>query len=182
MGCKRVAILTVLASLCVGIQVAPRPPNFEFTSLICFTAGFVFGSKFGAFLGALTMFINGFLSPWGFAGITMPFQMLGMTLMGFMGGIYRKSLGENPSMHWTSNLEVSVLAAFLTLIYDITTNVGYAVFFEKHIISALIAGTWFTIVHVGSNTVLFGTVFFVLARTVCNLLGEKIWSYQRRAW
>ncbi len=176
MECKRVAILAVMASLCVGIQVAPRPPNFEFTSLICFMTGFVFGSKFGASLGALTMFINGFLSPWGFAGIIMPFQMLGMTLMGFMGGIYRRSLGENPLMHWTSNLEVSVLAAFLTLTYDIITNVGYAVFFEKHMIAALITGTWFIIVHVGSNTVLFGTVFFVLVKTV----GENIWSYQRR--
>jgi hypothetical protein len=139
----------------------------------------LFGAFFGASLGALTMFINGFLSPWGFAGIIMPFQMLGMALIGFVGGVYRESLGKNPSMGWFSNLEVSFLAAFLTLVYDLITNVGYAVLFNVNIIVALVAGTWLTIVHVVSNTLLFGAVLFGLVRIVSNLLGENIWNYQK---
>ncbi len=181
MRCKHVALLTVMASLCVGFQLTPRPPNVEFTSLICFLTGFLFGAFFGVSLGALTMFINGFLSPWGFAGIIMPFQILGMALMGFIGGVYRKSIGENPSVHWSSNLEASFLAAFLTLMYDIITSVGYAVFFNVDIIVALVAGTWFTIVHVVSNTALFGTAFFGLVKIVGNLLGENAWGYQKEA-
>jgi len=152
-----------MASLCVGIQLTPRPPNVEFTSLICFLTGFLFGGFFGALLGALTMFINGFLSPWGFAGIIMPFQILGMALMGFVGGVYRKSLGKEPSARWFS-FEVSFLAAFLTLVYDL-----------------LIMGTWFTIVHVVSNTALFGSALFGLTRIASNLLGEDLWSYQKEA-
>lgn len=170
-----------MASLCVGIQIAPRPPNIEFTSIICFLVGFLFGTLFGAFLGALTMFINGFLSPWGFAGIIMPFQVFGMALMGFMGGLYRKSLGRNFSPSKILNLEVSFLAAFFTLIYDVITNIGWAVPTDTPIIAALIFGTGFTIVHVVSNTMLFGAVFFVLARVVGNLLGENIWSCQKGA-
>jgi len=181
MHCKHVALLTVMTSLCVGIQLTPRPPNVEFTSIICFLVGFLFGSPFGAFLGALTMFINGFLSPWGFAGIIMPFQMLGMALMGLVGGVYRKCLGGTPSTSKILNLEISFLAAFLTLIYDIITNVGYAMLFNVNIIFALIAGTWFTIVHVVSNTVLFVAAFFGLVRIVSNLLGENVWSYQKGA-
>lgn len=179
MECKCVALLTVMASLCVGIQLAPRPPNVELTSIICFLVGFLFGTLFGASLGALTMFINGFLSPWGFAGIIMPFQMFGMALMGFMGGLYRKSLGRNFSTSKILNLEVSFLAAFFTLIYDIITNIGWALPSNTPIIVALIAGTWFTIVHVVSNTVLFGTVFFGLVRIARNLLGEDAWSCQK---
>jgi len=179
---KRVALLTVMASLCVGIQLTPRPPNFEFTSIICFLVGFLFGTLLGAFLGTLTMFINGFLSPWGFAGIIMPFQMFGMALIGFTGGLYRKSLGRNFSTSKTSNLEVSSLAAFFTLIYDIITNIGWAVPSNTPIIAALIAGTWFTIFHVVSNTVLFGTTFFGLVRIIGNLLGDNVWSCRRGSW
>jgi hypothetical protein len=139
----------------------------------------LFGAFFGALLGALTMFINGFLSPWGFAGIIMPFQMLGMALIGFVGGVYRKSLGKNPSVGYSLNLEVISLAAFFTLVYDIITNVGYAVLFNVNIIAVLILGTWFTIVHVVSNTLLIGGAFFGLVRIVGNLLGEDIWACQR---
>jgi len=179
MRCKHVALLTVMASLCVGIQLTPRPPNIEFTSIICFLVGFLFGTLFGALLGALTMFINGFLSPWGFAGIIMSFQMFGMALMGFMGGLYRKSLGRNFSTSKILNLEVSFLAAFFTLIYDIITNIGWALPTDTAIIAALIAGAWFTIVHVVSNTLLFGTAFFGLVRSIGNWLGEDVWRFQK---
>jgi len=174
MECKRVAFLTVMASLCVGIQLAPRPPNVEFTSIICFLVGFLFGTLFGAFLGALTMFINGFLSSWGFAGIIMPFQIFGMALMGFVGGLYRRSLGRNFSPSKILNLEVSFLAAFFTLIYDVITNIGWALPSSTPIIAALISGTWFTIVRVVWNAVLFGTAFFGLVRIIGNLLGENV--------
>ena len=181
MRVKHVALLAIMTSLCVGIQLTPRPPNIEFTSLICFLTGFLFGPLFGVLIGALTMFINGFLSPWGFAGIIMPFQILGMTLIGFTGGVYSKSLGKNSSGRWILNLEVAFLAAFLTLAYDIITNVGYAVLFDIDIIFVLITGAWFTVVHVVSNTVLFGTVFFGLVRIASNLLGAKLWSCQKGA-
>ncbi|MGD8544881.1 MAG: ECF transporter S component [Candidatus Bathyarchaeota archaeon] len=176
MRCKHVALLAVMASLCVGIQLIPRPPSIEFTSLICFLTGFLFGSFFGASLGALTMIINGFLSLWGFAGIIMPFQILGMALIGFVGGVYRKSIEENPTSHWFS-LEVAFLAAFLTLVYDLITNVAYSLLFNVDIIFALTMGIWFTLVHVVSNTMLFGTTFFGLARITRNLLSEGSWSY-----
>ena len=178
MECKRVAVLVVMTAVCAGIQFAPRPPNVEFTSLICFLTGFLFGGLFGALLGALIMFINGFLSPWGFAGIIMPFQMLGMALMGLAGGIYRKFLGEIKSSR-ILNLEVACLAAFLTLIYDIITNVGFAVLFNIDIIVALIGGIWFMVVHVVSNTILFGSCFSSLMKIVSNLVGESLWECQK---
>lgn len=180
MNCKRVALLAVMTALCVGIQLTPRPPNVEATSLICFSVGFLFGAGFGALLGALTMFINGFLSPWGFAGIIMPYQMAGMALIGFTGGFYRKILGGNPNNvvnpTKTLRLEVSFLAAFLTLIYDIITNIGWALPSGVPIIIALIQGAWFTVIHVTSNVVFFGGAFFILVRIISNLLGGASWN------
>jgi len=174
MKCRRVATLTVMSALCIGIQLTPRPPNVEFTSLICFLIGFLFGALFGALLGALTMFINGFLSPWGFAGIIMPFQILGMALIGFAGGAYRKLIGNDFSISKSLNFESACLAAFLTLIYDIITNVGYAVLFNLEIVIVLIAGVWFSIIHVVSNTVLFGAAFHRLIKIVGSLAGENL--------
>jgi hypothetical protein len=163
MRVKNIALLAVMTSVCVGIQLTPRPPNIEFTSLICFLTGFLFGSFFGASVGALTMLINGFLA-----------------LIGFVGGVYRKSRPHagNPSVRWFS-LEVSLLAAFLTLIYDIITTVSYVMLFNVNIIVALVSGAWFTIVHVVSNTVLFGTALFGLVRIASTVLGEQPWSYQK---
>jgi uncharacterized membrane protein len=180
MRVKNIALLAVMTSVCVGIQLTPRPPNIEFTSLICFLTGFLFGSFFGASVGALTMLINGFLSPWGFGATNIPFQILGMALIGFVGGVYRKSRPHagNPSVRWFS-LEVSLLAAFLTLIYDIITTVSYVMLFDVNIIVALLSGAWFTIVHVVSNTVLFGTALFGLVRIASTVLGEQPWSYKK---
>lgn len=180
MQVKKIALLAVMTSLCVGIQLTPRPPNIEFTSLICFLTGFLFGSFFGISVGALTMLLNGFLSPWGFGATNIPFQILGMALIGFVGGAYRKSCSHtgNPSVRWFS-LEVSLLAAFLTLFYDLITTVSYVMLFNVNIVITLISGAWFTIVHVVSNTVLFGTALIILVRIAGNVLGEQPWDYQK---
>jgi hypothetical protein len=129
------------------------------------------------------MFINGFLSPWGVAGVVMPYQMAGMALIGFMGGVYRRVLGKNP-VEITDpprilNLEVSFLAAFLTLVYDVITNIGWALPYGVPIIVALIQGAWFTVVHVASNIVFFGSAFFILVRVISNLIGENPWSFRK---
>jgi len=74
---RQLVLLIILSALCIGIQLTPRPPNVEFTSLIVFLVGAIFGISFGATLGTLVMFINGFFSPWGFAGLMLPFQVAG---------------------------------------------------------------------------------------------------------
>jgi len=173
LDCRRIAVISILASLCVGAQLAPRPPNVESTSLICFLTGFLFGALSGALLGALTMFVSGFLSPYGFAGIIMPFQIVGMAVIGFAGGVYRKLLGRNFPAGWQLRLEVSFLASFLTLIYDVITNFGYAIQFNVNLIVALFTGVWFAVVHNISNITLFGGAFFPLTKIICNLVGEK---------
>jgi len=173
MNTRQLALLSLLAALCVGIQVSPRPPNLEFTSLISFTVGAVFGVWAGAFLGGMTMFINGFLSPWGFAGLVMPFQMMGMAIIGIAGGIYKKSLrGNNVSCRLIS-IEVAVLGAFLTLIYDIITNAGLALLFKLDLTFVLIMGVWFTVMHVGFDTALFGLSFVSVLKIMERLYGGK---------
>ncbi|MEM2103289.1 MAG: hypothetical protein QW717_00170 [Candidatus Bathyarchaeia archaeon] len=126
------------------------------------------------------MFVNGFLSPWGFAGLNMPFQMVGMALIGLAGGFYRKI----PYRCYSGNFyfEIAVLGAFLTALYDLITNLGVAashvitgIPFDLAVIIALAYGTPFTIVHVLSNTAVFGVAFLPIVKVAKNMFaGENI--------
>jgi hypothetical protein len=148
----------------------------EFTSLISFTVGVAFGCWFGVVLGASVMFVNGFLSPYGLAGLVILFQAAGMSLIGLAGGVYSKTVAEDKAK-WMP-VEVAILGAFLTLIYDTITNVGYALQFSMFtnsiiasFIGVLVAGSVFMVIHVASNTVLFMTSIPIV-KGIQKLLGR----------
>jgi len=168
------AFFGVLTGLCLAIQLAPRPPNVEFTSLFAFTVGFLFGPFVGAFFGSFVMFVNGFFSPWGFAGLNMPFQIFGMGIVGTVGGLYKKYT-RNPTP-----IEAAILGAILTVFYDLVTNVGMALFYMSigtdptlAIITALGYGTPFSLIHIASNIAVFGIAFFPLIKAVNQILVVK---------
>ncbi len=176
------ALLSVLTAVSLGIQLAPRPPNVEFTSLFTFLVGILYGSLVGGFFGGFVMFVNGFLSPWGLAGLMMPFQIVGMATIGFAGGIYKRYVVGVHSVQVCA--EVAVLGAFLTLLYDIITNVGVAVPptltgvpWHIALISAFSLGAPFSLVHIVSNIALFGSGFIPLIKALQRVPGgEALWS------
>jgi len=173
-----IALLSVLGSLCLAIQLAPRPPNVEFTSLLAFTVGFVFGPSMGILFGSFIMFVNGFFSPWGFAGLNMPFQMVGMGVVGFIGGVYRRYVQSYSLAKFC--VEVSVLGGFLAVLYDLVTNFGVAlsyVIIGMHptlaVVTAVAYGAPFSLIHVGSNIAVFGIIFFPLIKAVNHVFMVK---------
>ncbi len=169
---REITLLSIFTALCLGIQLAPRPANVEFTSLFTFLIGFIFGSRTGALFGSFIMFINGFFSPWGFSGLNMPFQISGMAFIGIVGGVYKKYfLSTQTSAEFVA--EIAVLGGFLTVIYDLITNLGVALQFALTgapipwaIFSALAWGMPFSILHVGSNILVFGGAFFPLIKAL----------------
>ncbi len=178
---RHLVLFIVLAALCIGIQLTPRP-FVEFTSLIVFLTAAVLGVSFGVGLGVLVMLINGFVSPWGVAGLLLPFQVIGMATVGVGGGLYRRSRGG--SYDANSYAETAVLGAFLTLGYDVITNFGFAITLMLMgqpiflaFISALMSGAVFSVVHVVSNAVLFGAAFVPVTNALQELLGgEQTWK------
>ncbi|MFB0523322.1 MAG: hypothetical protein ACETV1_06145, partial [Candidatus Bathyarchaeia archaeon] len=163
----KLTFFCALAAVSVGIQLAPRPPNVEATSLITFFVGVIFGVTAGGMFGTLVMFVNGFLSPWGIAGLVLPFQIVGMSIIGAGGGIFGR-YGVTGSTTRVA-LESAILGSFLTLIYDIITNIGVALISNVPIVLALLAGVVFSFVHVVSNTFFFGLAFAPLMRIFKNL-------------
>jgi len=160
---RQLALFCALAAASIGIQLAPRPPNVESTSLITFFVGVVFGCPAGGLFGTLVMFVNGFLSPWGFAGLIMPFQIVGMSIIGVTGGIFRRY--GVPRSATRIVFEAAILGSFLTLVYDIITNVGVALITNVPIVFAFITGVAFSFIHIISNTLLFGFAFTPLLKT-----------------
>jgi len=159
------------------LQVLPRPWGLEFTSFLTFSTGVVFGSILGASLGVVVMFVNAFLSPWGLAGINMPFQMLGMSIIGTVGGLYK--MKDNSNVKFFA--ETAVLGGFLTFIYYLITNLGFAahlvllsrVSLLEAIVVAQISGAVVTLLYIISNTFLFGVGAVPLVNAMRKLLGSE---------
>lgn len=170
-----IAFVSVLTALCLGVQLSPRPPNVEFTSLFAFVMGFLFGPVFGVFFGGFVMFVNGFFSSWGFAGLNLPFQMAGMSLVGLVGGLYgRFSQGYGSAWFFA---EAAVLGVFLTVIYDLLTNFGVALSYvilgmppTLAIVTALGYGVPFSLIHVFSNMAVFGIAFLPVIKALNHVL------------
>jgi len=159
---RKLSLLTILASLCLAIQLTPRPPNVEFTSFFTFTVGLIYGVLDGAFFGCFIMFVNGFISPYGFSGLNMPFQMVGMAIAGILGGVYRWRMPER-IVSARFCIEAAIIGALSALIYDLVTNVGVGLSYvlagmnlALAMLTAIAYGVFFSIIHISSNTAVFG--------------------------
>ena len=174
---RRIALFSVMASLCTVLQVVPRPPGLEFTSLLTFSTGVIFGSVFGASLGVIVMLVNAFLSPVGFAGLNMPFQLVGMGLIGLVGGLYK--MQDDGTARFVA--ETAILCAFLTFTYYLITNAGFALYlvlfggnvsFAEAIAIAQVTGAPFTLTYIITNILLFGIFTVPLVSSMEKLLGR----------
>lgn len=186
---RQLALLSLLTAVGVAIQTTVRPPNVEFTSFISFTLGAVLGFRAGAIAGGTTMFINGFFSPWGHGGLNIPFQMTGMIIAGIVGHIYK---AHAPDRVNTTRfcVETAVLGSFIALVYDLITNVGFGFQYILAgmdpvwaLISAIAYGSFYSLVHIVSNTVVFGFLFLPLASAISgfNANGSELcWSKKER--
>ncbi|MEM2102876.1 MAG: hypothetical protein QXM22_05125 [Candidatus Bathyarchaeia archaeon] len=136
----------------------------------------------GVFFGGFIMFVNGFLSPWGFAGLNLPFQMMGMAVAGISGGLYRK-FSQNMKFSARFCLETAVLGAFIALVYDLITNFGFGIQLmlagmdpTSALFVAIAYGSFFSIVHVLSNSAVFGILFLPVTNALNSLkVGELLW-------
>jgi predicted membrane protein len=183
MNTRKLALLTILTALCLVVQIIPRPPNVEFTSFLSFVIGLMEGAVVGAFFGSFVMLVNGFVSSWGFGGLNIPFQMAGMIIAGTLGGVYRR-FTYNISFSARFSLEAAVLGAFIALVYDLITNLGFGIQLilagegsSSALFTTVAYGSFFSLAHILSNTAVFGVLFLPLMKALSSLkVGESPWS------
>ena len=183
MNTQRLGFFIVMTALCLALQIAPRPPNVEFTSFFSFVVGLAEGAVIGAFFGSFVMLINGFVSPYGFGGLNIPFQMAGMIIAGVLGGMYRRF---TPKIDFSAkfSLETAVLGALIALVFDLITNVGYGMqliltgeSLSLALFTAIAYGAFYSLLHIISNSVVFGALFLPIMNALnSSKVGESHWS------
>jgi predicted membrane protein len=189
METRKLALLIILTGLCVALQITPRPPNVEFTSFFSFVVGLMEGALVGAFFGSIVMLTNGFLSPWGFGGLNIPFQIVGMIMAAVLGSVYRRFTRD---IGFSKNFFVAtaVLGAFIALIYDLITNfgVGVQLIFAGEdpslaFLTSIAYGSFYSLLHIVSSSLVFGVLFLPVTNALNNLrVGESPWSKRERLY
>ena len=159
---RKIAITIILTALCIGTNYALLPFfNIKFMDFIVFVGGFCFGPLVGGLVGVFSWAIYGSINPLGFSLPVWISTMVGEAFFGVCGGlvklfVFRKSsriVNDKPA----SAVFFAVSSLFLTLAYDLFTNLAYAYTYGINFIVAISVGfVPFGIMHLLSNAVFFG--------------------------
>ena len=171
----KVSMTAILAATALSLSYARFwAPNIEFTSLIIFLSGFTLGSRIGVLVGLVTESIFSSLNPLGAAPIPIFLAQVGcMMLIGATGGLFAKLTGKS-DVKLNSSLKMAAMGLYLTIIFDLVTNLGFAISFTGgNYPLALIWGSAFMIVHVVSNTIVFGTIGPVLSHYLVKIVQKE---------
>jgi hypothetical protein len=154
----KISMVAVLSATAIGASYGrPVALNVEPMSLIVFLSGLALGVKLGAVTGIISMTVYSTYNPLGPAPIPIFLAQIGCTAMfGAVGGLLGRS-HDGEESRIVSSLKMGAVGLYLTLVYDLVTNLGFAVsFYGGDYGRALITGSYFMVIHVLSNTLFFG--------------------------
>ncbi len=152
--------LLIAACVAVGYLMA-GVPNVELLSASIFTCGLWVGARRGAVVGAVAEALYAGINPYGVsAPPLLAAQVLGMTAIGFAGGVLRPLFG---AVGWHLQVGIAALCGFaLTAFFDVLTNSAvYLSLRETMSWTAVIVGGFtfpFPFAHALTNTVGFALV------------------------
>lgn len=178
---RDISLITVLTALCVGGNYALIGlPNIKIMDLVIFVSGFIFGTSIGAITGALAWIVYGTINPFGFSLPVWLSTVIGETVFGIAGGILGRINYETPEKAFNVfrfSLEMGLWGLILTMIYDLFTNIVFAVTFKVPIIAAIVTGwfipPWFGILHEAGNLILFFSAVYPLTKVIRTLRGGE---------
>lgn len=148
--------------------------NIEPMSIVIFLSGIALGLKIGAAVGSLSEAIFSQFNPYGPAPLPVFVAQIGcMMFIGISGGVFRRLYCESDS-NLSISLKMGVAGFYLTLVFDLVTNLGSAIsFYNGDYAIALLLGLYFMVIHVVSNTIIFGTIGPVVSRRVVYLIEKR---------
>lgn len=142
-------------------------PNVELISATIFASGWLFGMSVGATVGGISFAIFSLFNPLG-ASLPPLFlaQVVGGILLGASGYLFKLVL--SPVSLFFKILLLGIVGGFLTLVYDVLTNIGGFIAFttEKTFFAYLISGIIFSILHIVSNILIFTILLFPILNRV----------------
>ncbi|MHA1952590.1 MAG: hypothetical protein ACW96U_01435 [Candidatus Heimdallarchaeaceae archaeon] len=157
----RLSVSASLAALGIVLStVVVLIPNIEFISVTIFLISLLFGTYYGL-LGAVSIaLVYEFIvtTIYSTAGLVIPFKLICYIGLALLAGFGRKVFTK------LSFWEFGILGGIFALIYDIVTTIGglIPVFLEAttipSLLSVLILGIPFTLVHFFGNFILFSLI------------------------
>jgi len=156
----KIAVIACLVALSIGTNYALIGVwNVKLMDFIVFVGGFCFGSVVGVLIGVVSWSVYGTLNPQGFVLPILLATMFSETIYGIAGGLVRKGFDSVELKSKTLNAYVffGTLGIFLTLTYDVVTNIVFGYVSGVNVILAVVIGFFpFGLFHVISNAVFFG--------------------------
>ena len=158
---RQISTIAVMTAACVATNyLLVGVVNVKFMDPIIFVSGLTFGAVVGSSIGALTWLVYGTINPYGFSLPILVTTCLSEMIYGLAGGVLGYlgfSGNDNPkkAQKLMNGFEFAVIGFLLTAIYDFITNIAMALSLGLPILSVLIAGIIFTLLHEVSNAVFF---------------------------
>lgn len=185
MNSRKMALIAVLASLAIATNyLMVSLYNVKFMDMIVFVGGFCFGPVAGALIGSLTWAVYGTLNPIGFSLPVWIATMSSETIYGVMGGMMRKVLsGQDRSLEGSRfNLCIffGILGAFLTVAYDMITNIAWGYVSGLNVLIAVLSGIPFGLVHEASNAVFFGVGCVPAINALFKVIGVETVGFSKK--
>jgi hypothetical protein len=174
-----VSILAIMTSLAlVGNYTLVTIPNVELGSVILFVTAFLFGARMGLWSTLLMSVVYGSINPWGgFIPQIWFSQVVGWLFIVSVGALMGVK-GPRLNRSATNALELGLVGAIVTLMFDLTTNLGYSWAFGVPYDAALVAGFPFLVLHVFSNALIFAAIVPRIESTVRLHLATQIWDVE----
>ena len=157
----------------LGLLLAPVP-NVELVTATIFISGQILGIQGGILVGLLTESLYSFLSPYGIAPLPIFLaQIISMMIVGYWGG----RIGTlKPMSRLKTHLIIGFSGLVLTLIFATLTTLAYILFIQvntKILMSSLLTGLSFYIVHILSNTGIFILIVPVVVQRLNQLVKKS---------
>ncbi len=174
---RQVSITAIMTALALtGNYVFVAIPNVELGSSILFVTAYLFGFQTGASCAVLMAIIFGSINPWGGLipqiWITQVVGWVYITAAGALMGQDRRGVKYSMRDGWL----LGFIGAFLTFFFDMLTNLGYSWAFGIPYWLAIVSGSPFMVVHIISNSIIFGAVTPRLDLIVRSQFSSLIWA------
>jgi len=194
---KDVALISVFSALCVVIgyvkvsSLFSMPNVVEFTAVLVFVSGIMFGWVVGALNGAIAVAIITLIpypltSPGAFLFVTPPILLAVMIGLGALYGLVGGFLGKRYNAEKLGRRKVAELALLgfvLTFAYDVLGSVGFYLAYSVYYSSVWEAIMWTfiptiympypPIIHTFTNTFIFVLLVPPLVKAIGRLQGVK---------
>jgi uncharacterized membrane protein len=197
LNAKDVALVSVFSALCVVVgyvkilSLFSLPNVLEFTGVLVFVSGLMFGWVIGALNGAISIAILTLIpypltSPAAFLFVTPPILLAVMIGLGSLYGLVGGILGKRYTALKIGRrliVELAFLGFLLTFTYDVLASVGFYLAYSMYYGSVwdaiyltfipTIYMPYPPIIHTFTNTVVFALLVPPLVKAIGRLQGSK---------